>query len=474
MRLSELSARVTRAIEDAFSYTSFWVIADVTNHTYKSQKDYHYFELVEKAEGSNALLARFSGSAWGTGSQKIAAFEKVTGQRFTAGLNVLVKVTIKHQAVYGLQLTLQDIDINFTLGALEQQRQATIARLVKENPEHIRLDGGRLRTSNQELALNRVVQRIAVISSSTSAGFEDFEHTLKNNSFGYAFTVDPYFALIQGDNNAGKLVDKIVEVYRSGKAYDALVIIRGGGAQTDFLIFDHYLVARAIARFPIPVVTGIGHQKNETLCDLVAHTATKTPTKVAEFIIARNQDFEQGLLGLQKSLVIQSQWLLAAENRKLGTVRTNMTGNARNMLSRHKDALVRGNQVITNTTKSILYKHKASLNSMTGKLSLGPQRQLYKHQTGLENVCRNLKTFSSLQLKSQQTRLSYYASLLKLMSPENILNKGFAIVKVKGKIASVAENIRPGQEISVILASQELTATVTAKKEYDGNDEFNL
>ena len=337
IRLSELSSMVSRAIEEAFSYTSFWVIADVTNHTYKPQKDYHYFELVEKAEGTNMILAKFSGSAWGTGSQKIAEFEKATGQRFTGGLNVLVKVTVKYQAAYGLQLTLQDIDINFTLGALEQQRQATLLRLVKDNPEHIRLEDGRLKTSNQGLVLNRVIQRIAVISSSTSAGYQDFQHTLENNGWGYRFKVDPYFALIQGDNNAGQLVDKIVEVYRSGVAYDALVIIRGGGAQTDFLIFDHYTIARVIARFPIPVITGIGHQKNETLTDLVAHTATKTPTKAAEFIIAQNRGFEQGLLQLQKNLVIKAQQLLSAENRKLGMIRTTVVNNTRNLIAMNKD-----------------------------------------------------------------------------------------------------------------------------------------
>ena len=239
------------------------------------------------------ILAKFSGSAWGTGSQKIAEFEKATGQRFTGGLNVLVKVTVKYQAAYGLQLTLQDIGINFTLGALEQQRQATLLRLVKDNAEHIRIEDGRLKTSNQSLVLNRVIQRIAVISSSTSAGFQDFQHTLENNGWGFSFTVDPYFALIQGDHNAAGLVDKIIEVYRSGVSSDALVIIRGGGAQTDFLIFDHYAIARAIARFPIPVITGIGHQKNETIADLVAHTATKTPTKAAEFIIAHNRELNR-------------------------------------------------------------------------------------------------------------------------------------------------------------------------------------
>ncbi len=228
IKLSELSARVTRAIETAFGYSSFWVIADVTNHTYKPQKDYHYFELVEKAEGTNGILAKFSASAWGAGSGRIAEFEKATGQKFSAGLNVLVKVTVKYQAAYGLQLTLQDIDQGYTLGALEQQRQATLLRLVRDNPEHIEQVDGQLKTANQNLVLRKVIQRIAVISSSTSAGFQDFQHTLENNGWGYRFKLDTYFALIQGDHNAAQLVDKIIEVYRSGIAYDVLVVIRGG------------------------------------------------------------------------------------------------------------------------------------------------------------------------------------------------------------------------------------------------------
>jgi exodeoxyribonuclease VII large subunit len=473
IRLSELSARVSRAIEEAFSYTSFWVIADVTNHTYKSQKDYHYFELVEKAEGTNMILAKFSGSAWGTGSQKITEFEKVTGQRFTGGLNVLVKIIVKYQATYGLQLTLQDIDINFTLGALEQQRQATLLRLVRDNPEHIRLEDGRLKTSNQSFVLNRAIQHIAVISSSTSAGFQDFQHTLENNGFGYLFTVDPYFALIQGDHNAGLLVDKIIEVYRSGIAYDALVIIRGGGAQTDFLIFDHYAIARAIARFPIPVITGIGHQKNETLADLVAHTATKTPTKAAEFIIAHNREFEQELLQLQKNLVIKAQQLLSVENKKLSMIRTSVVTGTRSMITIHKDTLVRNNQITINTTKSILYRHRASLDSLAGKLSIGPQRMVYKHQADIKNVCGNLKTFNSLYLKSKDYHLQHFASVIRLMSPENILSKGFAIVKSKGKIRGNADGINLGEEITIILAKQQMVATVTSKEDHDGT-EFDL
>jgi exodeoxyribonuclease VII large subunit len=470
IRLSELSARVSRAIDTALGNASFWVIADITNHTYKVQKDYHYFELVEKAEGTNAILAKFSGSAWGTGSGRIAEFEKVTGQRFTGGLNVLVKVTVKYQAAYGLQLTLQDIDINFTLGALEQQRQATLLRLVRENPEHIRLEDGRLKTSNHGLALNCVIQRIAVISSSTSAGFQDFQHTLDHNGWGYRFRVDPYFALIQGDNNAGQLVDKIVEVYRSGATYDALVIIRGGGAQTDFLIFDHYAIAKAIARFPVPVITGIGHQKNETIADLVAHTSTKTPTKAAEFIIAHNREFEERLLQLQKDLVIRSQQLLWGAATRLASVQIGLVNSTRSMISSHKDSLVSNNQVTINTSKSILYQSRASLNSLAGSLATRPKAVLYKQQADLSVLCRNLKTFSTLHLKSQDAKLQHFTSVIRLMSPENILSKGFAMVKVRGKIMADAKAISPGEEITIILASEQLSATVTSKNNHDRTD----
>ncbi len=205
----------------------------------------------------------------------------------------------------------------------------------------------------------------------------------------------------------------------------------------------------------------------------MAHTATKTPTKVAEFILAHNRAFEEELLLLQKNLVIKSQQMLSAENRKLSMIQTSVVNNTKSMLSRHKDTLVRNNQVTINTTKTILYKHRAGLNTLSAQLSIQPKGRLYKHQADLILMCRNLKTFTGWYLKSKDARLSRDASLIKLMSPENILSKGFAIIKVGGRITVNAGDIYLGEKITVIIGKQQIGATVTSKEDYDGND-FNI
>jgi exodeoxyribonuclease VII large subunit len=214
---------------------------------------------------------------------RIEEFEKNTGQAFTNNLHVLVQVSVDYHALYGLSVSVLDIDSNFMLGILEQQRNATLERLVKEN-DFIQKEGDGYSTYNSQLKLAAVIHKVAVISSSSSAGNEDFRHTMQHNDFGYVFQIDDYYTVVQGDNNAKLFLNKLIEIYSTGIPYDAIVINRGGGSQSDFLIFDNYNIGRAVAKFPIPVITGIGHQKNVSITDLMAHTHTKTPTKAAEFI----------------------------------------------------------------------------------------------------------------------------------------------------------------------------------------------
>ncbi|MEJ0034272.1 MAG: exodeoxyribonuclease VII large subunit [Bacteroidota bacterium] len=275
IRLSELNQRIAYVVNSTFGEMSCWVVADVTSHTFREEKAYHSFELVEKDPISNRVIAQIRGKAWGFGSERIEQFEKQTGQRFTNNINVLVNVSVEYHPVYGLQVNLIDIDPAFTLGVLEQQRLAVLEDLVSKNPDFIRKHGDRYITRNNQLKFGAVIQKIAIISSKTSAGAEDFLHTLNNNPHGYQFSIDNYYTVMQGENNADQFVAKIIEVYNSGRPYDVVVITRGGGAQTDFLIFDNYHVGRAVARFPIPIITGIGHQKNETIADLMAHTSTR-------------------------------------------------------------------------------------------------------------------------------------------------------------------------------------------------------
>lgn len=339
IRLSELTHRISSTIYNTFNNLSYWIVADVTSHSFRDQKGYHSFVLVEKDRASNKILAQIPGKAWGYGSERIDVFEKQTGQKFTNNIHVLVNVSVEFHPVYGLQVTVVDIDPAFTIGVLEQQRLAVLEELVTKNPDFIRRSGDRFITRNNLLKLSPVIQRIAIISSKTSAGGEDFLHTLENNPFGYKFFVDNYHTAVQGESNADQFLAKIIEVYNSGKPYDAVVIARGGGAQTDFLMFDNYFIGRAIARFPIPIITGIGHQKDETIADLMAHTQTKTPTKAAEFIISRNRAYEDAVAALQRRIVIKSQRMFLNSFRELAAIQQQVIGDARGMLASHQQSL---------------------------------------------------------------------------------------------------------------------------------------
>jgi exodeoxyribonuclease VII large subunit len=468
IRLAELSAHIETVIKEAYREISFWVIADITNHTFKPSSNYHYFELVEKDTHSNELLARFSSKAWGPGSRQIEQFEKATGQRFSNNIHVLVQVRVEYHAVYGLQLQLIGIDPHFTLGLIEQQKQATLDRLVAENPDTIRREGEEYFTRNKSLALNPVIQSIAVISSGSSAGLQDFIHTLDTNGFGYRFRIDEYHTEVQGDSNAASFRNKLIGIYQSGITYDAIVITRGGGAQTDLLLFDNYLIGQAIARIPIPVITGIGHHKNTTIADLMAHTSTKTPTQSAEFIIAHNRRFEEDLLELQNTVIIKSQQLCSLHGRTLTQLQTRISHNSRDLLNAWKDRLQLARQTTLQHTQTILYERKASLVDISGKLSVRPRIMVAEKQQSLRNLLSNLEGFKSRYFKNQEGYLTHYIALIRLVSPENTLRRGFALVKYKDRIMARGETIPVGAEISVLLHDQELGAIVHKKTDQDG------
>ena len=451
LRLSELTAVVSDILATAFAQHTFWVIADVTNHTFKPDKNYHHFDLVEKASDSNDLLAKIQAKAWGKGSLSIQQFQQTTGQRFSNNIQVLVNVSVNYHPVFGLQLNVNEIDPNFTLGMLEQQRLATLERLVRENPEFISRAGDVFLTKNKGLILNKVIQRIAVVSSNTSAGWQDFKHTLDHNPFGYIFTIDDYFTLVQGESNAQQLVTRLIHVFESQVPYDAVVIIRGGGAQTDFLIFDNYLIGKAVAKFPIPVITGIGHQKNETIADLMAHTVTKTPTKAAEFILNHNRSFEDSIGAFQKRIIIQSQQRLSAGLQAIGRL----------------------NSSIVNQTQAILFHKGRELLSVGSAISTKPTIIVYNRKNDIQQIASNLASFSAISLKNQRGYLGHYVTLIQALSPENTLKRGFAIIKADNRITSDPEQLVKGKDVEIILRNQSITTTVKSKKEYHGN-EFNL
>ncbi|MBZ5857513.1 exodeoxyribonuclease VII large subunit [Flavihumibacter profundi] len=454
MRLSQLSLLIQDLLGDAFGFQRFWVVAQVSNHSFYGQKGFHYFDLIEtekqSPKGKGSLVAKMAAVAWSAGAAKIRDFESVTGQQFGNDMQVLVEVSVDFHPVYGLKLTLLDIDARFTLGLQEQQRQATIDRLLAECPDYVWKSEGRLQSFNQDLALSPVVQKIAVVSSRTAAGYEDFLHSLNHNPFGYRFSIDPFFTTVQGENNAPALAGIFAEIIRTaedaGIDYDAVVIIRGGGASTDLLIFDQFSIASVVAACPFPVITGIGHQKNETITDLVAHTALKTPTKVAEFIIQRNRTFENSITGLQQSLIIRAQQYLTGTHQELQVL---------------KSALVYQAQ-------ASLFQQHNSLQKIKSIVCRQPFVTLANENAAIKRQQQELVTLNKNYLSRQQLHIDNLLRLFKMTSPEKVLQRGFALIESKGKIISSADKINIGDELTIVLSGTAIESTVHHKKTYDG------
>jgi len=219
----------------------------------------------------------------------------------------------------------------------------------------------------------------------------------------------------------------------------------------DFLIFDNYELSRAVAKFPIPVITGIGHQKNETIVDMMANTATKTPTKAAEFIIAHNRSFEESILSMQKMVLIKTLQLLTRQKEMLGHL----------------------NNTTVNSTKDLLHNYHKNILNLSGLILTNPRIILSNRSRDLTNLITNLKSYNKSYFNSQRGQIAHFLSVARMMSPQNILNKGFAILKANDKILSNPDDIQEGDELTIRLAQSEIKTKVQSKSTYDGR-EFDI
>ena len=272
LTLTELCSLIGEVLNSSLS-GSFWVKAEISSLS--SKGGHLYLELVD------GKTAKMRATCWsGTQEMLMAYFESETGQRLQPGMAVLVEAEIQYHPVYGLSLSIVGIDPSYTLGDIAQQRQKTIAQLQKDG----------LLDAQQLLPLPTLIRKIAVISSANAAGYEDFKHQLEHSPF--AFQLTPFFATMQGEHAAKSIIAALEEISQeltanSQQPFDCIAIIRGGGATTDLSCFDNYELCAVCAQFEIPIITGIGHTRDISVLDLVAHQALKTPTAVAEWLIHR-------------------------------------------------------------------------------------------------------------------------------------------------------------------------------------------
>ncbi|MFH0760036.1 MAG: exodeoxyribonuclease VII large subunit [Bacteroidota bacterium] len=390
--LFDLNNRIRLVLEKGIN-EPVWVIAEISDLSV-NRNGHCYLELVEKSPDDDRILARSKATIWANTLRILKPyFETTTGQELVPGIKILIRVSVEFHELYSISLNIIDIEPSFTIGEMARNRQLIIRRLE---------DAG-IFDMNKGLEMPLVPQRIAVISSPTAAGYGDFTDQLKNNSGNYVFYTRLFPAVMQGQETVPTIIAALDEVAAREGFFDVVVIIRGGGSKLDLSSFDHYDLGYYVTQFPLPVITGIGHEQDDSVLDLVAHTRCKTPTAVAEFLISRIEDFENGLDSLAEETTNISLDFLTSQREQLSLA-------------------VRSVRL---TTKGY---------GDTQRLLFGQAQSRFR-----------ISTKQFFRLAGQ--KITNYAQISLHYNPENLLQKGYSLAYKNGKLVKSVTLLQEGDRI---------------------------
>ena len=428
LSLVELNQRIRMTLEQAFPDT-YWVRAEMSDVRENGASGHCYLEFIEKDPRSGQLLAKVRGAIWAKTFRLLKPyFEMETGQRFVSGLKVLVRVTVDFHELYGLSLTVVDIDPAYTLGDLARKRLEIIRQLQEEGVFEL----------NKELPLPLLPRRIALISSPTAAGYEDFVNQLTHNRAGYPFYVKLFPALMQGERTEESVIAALDQIYAHQELFDVVALLRGGGATSDLNSFDSYLLAANCAQFPLPILTGIGHERDDTVVDLVAHTRLKTPTAVAEFLIARMDQAAQTVEELQQTMTQSASVRLLQEKQRLQSYATRFP------------ALV-GQRMERNRTL---------LHQLGAKLPTMAQGFVERKRAMVDRLVMQLRNATTTHLAEKQRFLQLQEQFVRMASPDYILRRGYSLTLREGKIIKRAEELQAGEELTTRFMDGEVKSII--------------
>lgn len=359
LSLYDLNALVRRSLEQCLP-DEYWVQAELSEVRVHPATGHCYVEFVQKDPRSNNLVAKARGVIWNNVFRLLRPyFEESTEQVFTAGIKVLVQVSVGFHELYGFSLTVHDIDPTYTLGDMARRRREILKQLEEEG----------VLTLNKELPMPELPRRIAVISSATAAGYGDFCHQLTNNPRGYYFHTELFAAAMQGDRVEESMLAALDSINSRVDDFDVVVIIRGGGATSDLSCFDTYLLAAACAQFPLPIITGIGHERDDTVLDSVAHARVKTPTAAAEYLIARMDEAADRLndlaVRLHEGVTARLKW----ERNRLQQCRNRIPTASVRRVSSAKLELLTARKDLHRSVEAVLARHRHKLELLKQRLA---------------------------------------------------------------------------------------------------------
>jgi len=426
LSLRELNSLVRTTLETTLD-GSYWLAAELSE-VRVAAGGHCYVEFVEKDSRGRGLVAKARGTIWRNVYLLLAAdFERTAGRPLAAGMKVLVQVEVSFHELYGYALRVTDIDPTYTLGDMARRRREILERL----------DADGVLTLNKELPLPRPLRRIAVVSSGTAAGYGDFCHQLADTPF--AFETRLFAATMQGDAVEESVIAALDRIAAEEERWDAVVIIRGGGAVSDLDGFDTYLLAANVAQFPLPVITGIGHERDDTVLDIVAHTRCKTPTAVAAFLV---QTMQEELTLLRET----ANRLRRAAERRLQTAQGRFDRAAGRL---HTATLEHGS------------RERARLTRLAARMEMGIRRRTDGERTRHADLQRRLAQAAEKIIDDRKNRLALLARSTEAAAPDRILRMGYSITRLHGKAVRDAAQLKPGDKITTRLATGETTSIVT-------------
>ncbi|MGP1467204.1 MAG: exodeoxyribonuclease VII large subunit [Porphyromonadaceae bacterium] len=418
LSLLELNQLLAEVIEVGMP-REYWVEAEISE--LRVVRGHCYIDLIEKTEGTNTPIARASAKCWqNTWSVISPYFEKVTGQRLRSGMNVLMLVSANFHPAYGFSWIISDIDPTYTLGDMARKRQAIIEQLKREGVFDLQ----------KELSLPLFCQHIAVISSANAAGYGDFVDQLESNAHGFRFVTRLFPATMQGEGVEQSIIAALNNIYETfltsdEAAPDCVVIIRGGGATSDLSGFDTLALAENVAQFPIPVITGIGHERDESILDMISHTRVKTPTAAAALLIDH----------------LKRVWDYLQEAQ--GVLETN----ARQRMDLEQMRLQRAAQKIPPLFSLFKERQERRIDSMMRDMIAAAQRSISDDMHKVETLESVIKPMLERRVTGEMHRLQMFGQRVSALDPDLLLKRGYSITLHEGKIVRDASQLKHGDKI---------------------------
>lgn len=454
--LLEVTQSIQKTLAERYK-NAFWVKAEMNKLNLYSHTGHCYPELVEKQNGK--IIAQVKSNLWKADYQRInELFLQVLKEPLKDGIKILFLGRISFDPQYGLSLRIIDIDPSYTLGDIEKEKQETISRLHEENIFY----------KNKKVKLSLLPKRVAVISVETSKGYADFAGVIENNLWGYAIKLTLFPSLLQGDKAISSIKSQLKKIKKLKSSFDVVAIIRGGGGDVGLSCYNSYELAKEIAMFPLPVITGIGHATNETVTEMISFQNAITPTKIAEFLLQEFHNFSVPVHNAEDKIMAFAKGLLKDERTGfLSTIKLFKSVTA-NHLNRNKNNL-KGSVDELSSQSGFIFKSD-TLQLLNVKLNLVKQSNelLLNESKSALKLAGKLPTSASLYFKNEENIILGLEKNIRLMDPVNVLKRGYSITKYNGVSVNKASGIKVGDEIETVLAEGILLSTV---KTINSNEE---